>query len=117
MQGLLLEEKNKGIVPRLVDSIFDYIEGTSENIEFVVKISMLEIYMENIRDLLNPNDKKKVRVRTHPTKGVYLDNLTEFCVVDDLEVNTYYNRGVQNRKIGRTNMNAVSSRSHLVSIL
>ena len=60
MQGILLKKKLRGIVPRLVDAIFEFIADSPENIEFVVKISMLEIYMERIRDLLNPNKKKKV---------------------------------------------------------
>ena len=63
MQGVLLDEKLKGIVPRLVDNIFNFIGESPENLEFIVKIGMLEIYMEEIRDLLNPNSKRKVRIR------------------------------------------------------
>lgn len=69
---MLLDEKLKGIVPRLVDNIFNYISESPENIEFIVKIGMLEIYMEEIRDLLNPNSKRKVRIREDPTKGILL---------------------------------------------
>lgn len=47
---------------------------------------MLEIYMEEVRDLLNPNSKRKVRIRQSPTKGIYLENLTEVSVVDELDV-------------------------------
>ena len=78
---------------------------------------MLEIYMEEIRDLLNPNSKRKVRIRQDASKGIYLENLTEVSVVDELDVQGVYNQGVSNRKIGRTDMNAVSSRSHMVTII
>lgn len=117
MQGVLIQDELKGIVPRVVDEIFTFIGDSPENLEFIVKIQMLEIYMEEIRDLLNPNSKKKIRIRQSPNKGVYVENLAEVCVVDNLDVQTYYNQGIQNRSIGRTNMNAVSSRSHMITIL
>lgn len=50
-----MKQELKGIVPRIVDEIFSYIDDSPENLEFIVKISMLEIYMEEIRDLLNPH--------------------------------------------------------------
>jgi kinesin family protein 5 len=43
------DEKNKGIVPRMVDMVFEKIENSSEDIEFVVKVSMVEIYLERIK--------------------------------------------------------------------
>ena len=46
-----------------MDNIFNFIGESPENLEFIVKIGMLEIYMEEIRDLLNPNSKRKVRIR------------------------------------------------------
>lgn len=117
MQGVLLKKSLRGIVPRLVEEIFKFINNSPEHYEFVVKLSMLEIYMERIRDLLNPNQEKTVRIRQDPREGVKLENLAEVCVGDELEVSNIYNRGVQNRKIGRTNMNAVSSRSHMMTLI
>jgi kinesin family protein 5 len=43
----------KGMTPRLVEKIFDNIIQASSNIEFTVKVSYIEIYMEKIRDLLD----------------------------------------------------------------
>ena len=86
-----MKEDLKGIVPRLVSEIFGHIDDSPENFEFIVKISMLELYMEEIRDLLNPVSKKKLQVRQNPIKGVYIENLAEVCVVDELDVQTYYN--------------------------
>lgn len=113
----MIQDELKGIVPRVVDEIFTFISESPENLEFIVKIQMLEIYMEEIRDLLNPHSKKKIRIRESPAKGIYVENLAEVSVVDNLDVQTYYNQGIQNRSIGRTNMNAVSSRSHMITIL
>ena len=78
---------------------------------------MLEIYLEEIKDLLNPNNPKKVRIRNSPTTGVSLENLCEICVGDELEVENVMSKGLSVRTIGRTNMNEVSSRSHLVTLI
>jgi len=54
MQGELNDPNLTGIVPRMVKTLFDRMNAASESIEFTVKVSMLEIYCENIKDLLNP---------------------------------------------------------------
>ncbi len=41
-----------GLIPRITSNIFDTISNTTENIEFMIKVSMVEIYMEKIKDLL-----------------------------------------------------------------
>lgn len=46
------DEELKGITPRITEQIFDEIIGSSANIEYMVKVSYMEIYMERIRDLL-----------------------------------------------------------------
>ena len=48
MQGVLLQEELKGIVPRVVDEIFSFIGDSPENLEFIVKFQLFEIYMEEI---------------------------------------------------------------------
>mmetsp|Transcript_33097 Transcript_33097/g.38016 ORF Transcript_33097/g.38016 Transcript_33097/m.38016 type:complete len:108 (+) Transcript_33097:376-699(+) len=55
MQGVDINNPiTKGIIPRIVNHIFQQIDEASEDIEFTVKVSMIEIYMERIRDLLDP---------------------------------------------------------------
>ena len=55
MVGPNIEDPEKqGIIPRMVKTVFEKIENASEDIEFTVKISMVEIYMEKIKDLLDP---------------------------------------------------------------
>lgn len=54
MEGLSIDDdKLKGIVPRMMDNIFDLIESAPEELEFTVKCSFLEIYKERINDLLD----------------------------------------------------------------
>ena len=54
MEGLSIDDdKLKGIVPRMMDNIFDLILNAPEELEFTVKCSFLEIYKEKINDLLD----------------------------------------------------------------
>lgn len=50
-------EENRGIIPRMMDEVFDGIMKANENIEFTVKVSFLEIYNEKIHDLLDSTKK------------------------------------------------------------
>ena len=112
-----MNEKLRGVIPRIVTYIFETITNSPQHIEFMVKLTMLEVYMEDIRDLLNPANSSKVKIRESPTEGIFIDNITEKCVGDELEVEATLAAGNNNRKIGRTNMNAVSSRSHAMTIV
>ena len=53
MEGVVEDDRRKGIIPRMMDSVFAKIEQAPENMEFLIKCSMLEIYMEHIQDLLD----------------------------------------------------------------
>lgn len=63
MQGASIEDqKLKGVIPRMVDTVFEHINEAPEHIEFRIKISIVEIYMEKIKDLLD-NTKNNLIVR------------------------------------------------------
>ena len=47
------DESLKGVIPRMVDQLFVHIMNAEETMEFTVKVAMMEIYNERIRDLLN----------------------------------------------------------------
>ena len=53
MMGDIESQETRGITPRLVESLFQTICNSSEDYEFTVKVSLMEIYMERVRDLLN----------------------------------------------------------------
>jgi kinesin family protein 5 len=110
------DQVNKGIIPRMVDGIFGMINSAPEDIEFTVKVSMIEIYNEKIRDLLDP---KKINLKIHENKdkGVYVKDMTEQYVGSEDEVFAILKIGNDNRAIGVTDMNAQSSRSHSCFIL
>ena len=61
----------QGIIPRMVKTVFQKIENASEDIEFTVKVSMIEIYMERVKDLLDPM-KTNLKVHEDKVKGIYI---------------------------------------------
>jgi kinesin family member 5 len=67
----MFDETNRGVIPRMVTCMFEMIEDSSEEIEFTVKVSMVEIYMEKIRDLIDPT-KTNLKVADDPKKGIYI---------------------------------------------
>ena len=106
----------QGIIPRIVRTVFARIETAGEHLEFTVKISMIEIYMEKIRDLLDPT-KDNLAVHEEKSKGIYIADVTETYVTDERDVYGIMKLGQSNRSIAATNMNAESSRSHSIFIL
>ncbi|GBM41845.1 Kinesin heavy chain [Araneus ventricosus] len=66
MEGVLGDHIQQGIIPRIVNDIFNHIYSMDENIEFHIKISYFEIYLDKIRDLL---DVSKTNLSVHEDKN------------------------------------------------
>ena len=116
MEGFTYESKNpnRGIIQRTIQDIFDFIETTSdENTKFIIRASFLQIYNENISDLLK-SDKKNLQIREDKKKGIYVDLLSEWAVRSPLDLYALLRRGGGTRTTSSTYMNDVSSRSHAV---
>ncbi|KAJ2449258.1 hypothetical protein GGI03_007120, partial [Coemansia sp. RSA 2337] len=103
----------KGIIPRIVEGIFAKIIESPPTLEYMVKSSYMEIYMERIRDLLNP-DEGNLPVHEDKANGVYVKGLMEVFVSSIDEVYQVMRQGASNRVVASTNMNAESSRSHSI---
>lgn len=113
MEGVRGDTDHKGVIPRAFEQIWQHI-NRAQNMNFLVEASYLEIYMEEVRDLLKPNSKKALELREKEGVGVYVPNLhSVLCksVEDMLQV---MHTGNRNRTVGRTNMNEHSSRSHAI---
>ena len=75
MQGVHNPASQRGIIPRSFEHIFEAIDS-SENMKYLVHASYLEIYNEDIHDLLGPDPKKRLELKEHPDKGVYVPGMS-----------------------------------------
>ncbi|XP_062578631.1 kinesin-like protein KIF28P isoform X1 [Saccostrea cucullata] len=109
---------NKGIVPMFCDDVFKQVEAKKaegDKTEFEITFSMLEIYNEQVRDLLDSRTKKGgLRVRQHPKLGFYAEGLKIVPVKSYTDIEARMEEGTQNRTVASTNMNATSSRAHTI---
>ena len=110
------DERLKGIIPRMINTVFETIATSNEHLEFAVKVGYCEIYMEKIKDLLNPV-KGNLKVHEEKSRGVFIADLTEEYVSSEEEVANLMKIGQANREVGFTLMNEGSSRSHAIFIM
>lgn len=121
--GQMQPPSAQGLIPRMILDMFDQFEqldakGTKVN----CRIQMLELYNEQVRDLLNPrlhdlftkNNKqlKGPEVHVHPKLGVYLTNVEEPVIASPSEAMALIEYGATTKAVAATAMNRHSSRSH-----
>ena len=75
MQGEMEPPSTQGIIPRMISHVFKYIYNT-EGTDFIIKVSMIEIYQEKIRDLLDIT-RVNLNIREDNIKGIYVDGCSE----------------------------------------
>uniref|UniRef100_A0A3Q0T7D5 Kinesin-like protein n=1 Tax=Amphilophus citrinellus TaxID=61819 RepID=A0A3Q0T7D5_AMPCI len=116
MEGKLHDPHQMGIIPRIAEDIFNHIFSMDENLEFHIKVSYFEIYMDKIRDLL---DVTKTNLSVHEDKNrvPYVKGCTERFVSSPDEVMDVIDEGKANRHVAVTNMNEHSSRSHSIFLI
>jgi kinesin family protein 3/17 len=112
MEGVPDPHHLRGIIPRAFEHVFKTIDASSNIKQFLVRASMLELYNEEIRDLLAKNPKNKLELREKPDVGVYVKDLSAFMIQDVQEMQEKLALGRRNRAVGETKMNQDSSRSH-----
>ncbi|XP_010828271.1 PREDICTED: kinesin-like protein KIF17 isoform X2 [Bison bison bison] len=113
MQGLPDPACQRGIIPRAFEHIFESVQ-CAENTKFLVRASYLEIYNEDVRDLLGTDAKQKLELKEHPEKGVYVKGLSMHTVHSVGQCERIMEAGWKNRSVGYTLMNKDSSRSHSI---
>ena len=104
----------KGMIPRAFEHIFTNINNnTNPTTKFLVRASFLEIYNEEIRDLLGRDPKQKLDLKEADGQ-VYVKDLGAFVVTSEDEMMQVMRSGERNRSTGSTLMNMESSRSHSI---
>jgi kinesin family protein 5 len=129
MGGDIDDCESKGLTPRLVERVFETIAEAPTNLEFLVKVSFMEIYMERIRDLLHRKcfvdcdidifiaANENLPINEDKNRGVYVKGLQEVYVSSIQEVYEVMRIGDGSRKKASTNMNEESSRSHSIFVI
>ena len=124
MEGVLDDPNLQGMIPRIVNGIFDHIYNTAGNVEFHIKVSYMEIYLEKIKDLLDSEyflfkkdilfikwkkliikfSATKVNLSVHEDKDkvVYVKGATEVNVGSPNEVYQVLEMGKMNRQVSVT---------------
>lgn len=119
MQGAWMDPEKRGVIPNAFDHIFTHISRSQSDKQYLVRASYLEIYLEEIRDLLDPKHgtARSLELRESPETGVYVRDLTS-CVCKSIkEIEEVMNMGNQARAVGATDMNEHSSRSHALFLI
>ncbi|CAB3249282.1 unnamed protein product [Arctia plantaginis] len=119
---MLGTEAQPGLIPRICKALYEQQSQTSE-----YTISFLEIYNERVHDLLcaeaalppchslprrKGNAWKDLRVREHPLRGTYVQNLRRVAVHNPESLLSLVAEGVKRRRTAATKRNSTSSRSH-----
>jgi len=113
MEGLDSPAEMNGVMPRAFETVFSHIQcDDPEKRQYLVRASYMELYKEDIRDLLSPNPKQKLELHEKPDSGVYVKDLTTTVVTSVQELKEIQLIGRKNRTTAETAMNDRSSRSH-----
>ena len=91
-------------------------DAATDGKKFLIRCSYLEIYNEEVRDLLAPQNgpPKKLDLKEDANKGVFVKDLICIVVKSIPEIEKAMNFGTANRMVAATNMNNTSSRSHSI---
>ncbi|XP_057795258.1 kinesin-like protein KIN-12F [Salvia miltiorrhiza] len=108
----------QGIVPRIFQDLFSKIQKEQGNLDgkqinYQCRCSFLEVYDDKIGDLLDPT-QRDLEIKDDVKNGFYVENLTEEYVTCYEDITHILIKGLSNRKIGATNLNSKSSRSHIM---
>uniref|UniRef100_A0A668U2G8 Kinesin-like protein n=1 Tax=Oreochromis aureus TaxID=47969 RepID=A0A668U2G8_OREAU len=114
MEGVRAVPGLRGIIPNSFAHIFGHIAKAEGDTRFLVRVSYLEIYNEEVRDLLGKDQMQRLEVKERPDVGVYIKDLSGYVVNNADDMDRIMTLGHKNRSVGATNMNEHSSRSHAI---
>nr|XP_043640176.1 kinesin-like protein KIN-4C [Erigeron canadensis] len=123
-------ESSNGIIPKVMQTIFKRVEETKKTTEYLIRVSFIEIFKEEVFDLLDSSpqvynkadgngkpagpSRAPIQIRETANGGISLAGVTEAEVTSQEEMASYLLRGSVCRATGSTNMNSQSSRSHAI---
>uniref|UniRef100_S4RI91 Kinesin-like protein n=1 Tax=Petromyzon marinus TaxID=7757 RepID=S4RI91_PETMA len=117
MEGVRSDPERRGVIPNSFEHIFTHISRSQNQPVPEVRASYLEIYQEEIRDLLSRDQSRRLELRERPDTGIHVKDLSSFVTKSAREIEHVMGIGNQNRSVGATNMNEHSSRSHAIFVI
>eukprot|EP00899_Mesostigma_viride_P019536 jgi/Mesvir1/27584/Mv07328-RA.1 len=117
-QGDLTVPSQLGIIPRACSAIFAGAKAMAaeKNVVTAIKLTAVEIYNEKIKDLMRP-ENDNLQVQESKNAGANIVGAVEAPVQDSQELLQLIRRCTAARSTSSTNMNAKSSRSHVIFII
>lgn len=108
-------QSDPGIMVRVMEDLFvhSHHQGKQQGVQYKVSVSFLEVYNENIRDLLS-DVEEYLDLREDPIKGPVVSSITEIEATSGQEIMQLLHQGNSKRSQAATAANEVSSRSHAV---
>ncbi|TYH46067.1 hypothetical protein ES332_D11G310000v1 [Gossypium tomentosum] len=112
-----------GIVPRALKELFQQV-SSDKSFSYTFSMSMLEVYMGNLRDLLASKpalrtnetvSRCNLNIQTDPKGSVEIEGLTQVEIPDFAKARWWYTKGRRARSTSWTNVNEASSRSHCLT--
>lgn len=115
----MFDEELMGIIPRAARQIFQHIKDKDLEIEYHIRVQMVEIYKEQLRDLLHdtPDQPPELKIKEDPKRGTYVEGLNSISIVSEEEMMAVLCTGETMRHVASTNLNKHSSRSHSICII
>ncbi|KAJ3694926.1 hypothetical protein LUZ60_000303 [Juncus effusus] len=126
------ESNTGGIIPKVMETIFHKVDALKENTEFLIRVSFIEIFKEEVFDLLEQQShgaprfeagsttraqglhRVPIQIRETPLGGITLAGVSEPAVKSKEEMASFLARGSMCRATASTHMNSQSSRSHAI---
>ncbi|CAN6308312.1 unnamed protein product [Urochloa humidicola] len=105
-------ERNRGVNYRTLEELFKIAEERKESVTYDLSVSVLEVYNEQIRDLLATSPSKKLEIKQSSEGYPHVPGLVEAKVESIKEVWDVLQAGSNARAVGSNNVNEHSSRSH-----
>ena len=109
-------QEGDGMIPRACIDLFDNVSRKCDG-NAQVELSYLEIYNEEVRDLLSSTENASLKIRENLNGEVYVSGLTAKQVSCPNDIGQLMEEASKKRVVGSTAMNAVSSRSHAICTL
>ena len=114
-----MSDESLGIIPRVINHLFETVamkEKIDPSSTYKISVQFLELYGEEIRDLLDQTKTAKVTIRETADGEVFVSGAREELVNSVEQMMKALEDGTKHRTTASTRMNQTSSRSHGISI-